>query len=101
LPKGELKPLRRFTASRIRKIRKSLGFSREEFARTLWASLRTVKSWESGRRSPVGAHHRLLILVEQSLGRPAFRVALRDPRAVDPMFLLYRILMAFYGRGIA
>ena len=89
--------MRRLTAGRIRKIRKSLGFSREEFARTLWASLKTVKSWEAGRRSPVGVHHRLLILVEQSLDRPVFRAALEDPRVVDPMFLLYRILKTFYG----
>jgi transcriptional regulator with XRE-family HTH domain len=93
--------MRRLTPDRVRKIRKALGFSREEFARTLWASLRTVKGWESGRRSPVGAHHRLLILVEQSLDRPDFRAALRDPRAVDPMFLLYRILTTFYGSDAA
>ena len=89
--------MRRLTASRIRKIRHSLGFSREEFARALWASLKTVKNWESGYRSPAGAHRGLLILVERSLDRPAFRTALADPRAVDPMFLLYRILKAFYG----
>jgi hypothetical protein len=92
--------VRRLTASRVRKIRKSLGFSREEFARTLWASLKTVKSWESGRLSPVGAHQRLLILVEQSMDRPTFRAALEDPRAVDPMFLLYRILKTFYGSSL-
>jgi transcriptional regulator with XRE-family HTH domain len=92
--------VRRLTASRVRKIRKSLGFSREEFARTLWASLKTVKSWESGRLSPVGAHQRLLILVEQSMDRPNFRAALEDPRAADPMFLLYRILKTFYGSNL-
>jgi transcriptional regulator with XRE-family HTH domain len=94
---GRTETVRRLTASRIRKIRHSLGFSREEFARALWASLKTVKNWESGYRSPAGAHRGLLILVERSLDRPAFRTALADPRAVDPMFLLYRILKAFYG----
>jgi DNA-binding XRE family transcriptional regulator len=87
----------RLTASRVRKIRKESGFSREEFARTLWVALKTVQEWESNGRTPVGVHHKLLVLLEHGLSNPSFRTALRDPRAADPLFLLYRLLEPLYG----
>jgi DNA-binding transcriptional regulator YiaG len=81
---------------RIRQIRRTLGFSRRDFARTLWAASKTVMEWESGKRSPVGMHHRLLALWEQGLVNSSFRTALQDPRASDPMFLLFRLLRPLY-----
>jgi DNA-binding XRE family transcriptional regulator len=87
----------RLTARRVRKIRKKSGFSRKEFARALWVARKTVNEWEAGGRTPVGAHHRLLLLLEHGLSNPSFRSALRDPRAGDPLFLLYRLLEPLYG----
>jgi putative transcriptional regulator len=78
------------TPVRVRKIRKAIGFSQEDFARTLWVTYTTVNRWEAGRAAPSGMHHRILVLLEQGLNRPSFRAALRDPRAGDPMFLLAR-----------
>jgi len=86
----------KMTPGRIRKIRKLLGFSRVEFARTLWAARSTVDQWESGDFAPVGMHHRLLVLLEQGLENPSFRSALQDSRTSDPMFLLYRLLEPLY-----
>ena len=81
---------------RIRLIRRALGFSRRDFARTLWAASKTVLEWEKGKRFPVGMHHRLLALWEQGLVNLSFRKALQDPRATDPMFLLFRLLQPLY-----
>jgi putative transcriptional regulator len=85
------------TPARVRKIRKALGFSQEDFARTLWVTYTTVNRWEAGRAAPSGMHLRILLLLEQGLGRPSFRAVLRDPRASDPMFLLHRLLEPLYG----
>jgi transcriptional regulator with XRE-family HTH domain len=86
----------RLSATRIRKIRKELNFTREEFARVLWVARKTVDEWESGGRNPVGAHRRLLLLLEHGLSTPSFRTTLRDPRAEDPLFLLFRLLEPLY-----
>jgi transcriptional regulator with XRE-family HTH domain len=86
----------RFSATRIRKIRKELNFTREEFARVLWVARKTVDEWESGGRKPVGAHRRLLLLLEHGLSTPSFRTTLRDPRSEDPLFLLFRLLEPLY-----
>ncbi len=87
----------RLSASRVRRLRKELKFTRREFARALWVAQKTVTEWESGRRTPVGAHHRLMLQLEHGLSNPSFRSALRDPRAGDPLFLLYRLLESIYG----
>jgi len=86
----------RLSASRVRKLRKELNFTRREFARAMWVASKTVKEWETGGRTPVGAHHRLLLLLEHGLSNPSFRSALRDPRADDPLFLLYRLVEPLY-----
>jgi hypothetical protein len=91
----------RLTPIRIRKIRKALGFSKREFARTLWAAVATIERWESGDICPAGMHHRFLVLLESALANPSFKPALRDPRAGDPMFLLYRLLEPLYERHSA
>ena len=48
--------MRGLSAARVRKIRKELHFTREQFARVLWVALKTVDEWESGaqasRRAP-------------------------------------------------
>ena len=85
---------------RIRGIRSALGISRKDFARSLWTSSKSVMEWENGKRSPVGMHRRLLSLWEQSLVSLPVRSALQDPRATDPMFLLFVLLRPFYGRRV-
>jgi transcriptional regulator with XRE-family HTH domain len=88
--------VKRLAPGRIRKIRQGSGLSKKEFGRNVWAAERTVARWESGRCVPVGIHYRLLILLEQHLTTPFLRVALRDPRALNPMFLVYRLLKLVY-----
>ena len=89
--------LRNMTPSRVKKIRRMLGFSQEEFARTLWVTYSTVNRWEAGRAAPFGVHLRILQLIEESLATRSFRTVLGDPRATDPMFLLHRLLEPLYG----
>ena len=88
--------MQRLTPSRIRRIRKTLGMSRKEFGRILWAALTTVEQWETGECVPVGTHRRLLLLLEEALADPRFKPIVRDPRANDPLFLLYRLLKPLY-----
>lgn len=87
--------------SRVRKIRKTLGLSQEDFARTLWVSYVSLNRWEKGHGVPKGMHLRLLLLLERSLGSASLQAALKDPRAVDPMFLLYRLLEPLYASSKA
>jgi hypothetical protein len=89
--------MQRLTPSRIRKMRTTLGMSRKEFGRILWAALTTVEQWETGECVPVGTHRRLLLLVEEALADPGFKPIVRDPRANDPLFVLYRLLKPLYA----
>jgi transcriptional regulator with XRE-family HTH domain len=85
------------TPSRVRKIRKALGFSQQDFGHILWVTWSTVTRWESGYAAPSGVHLRILTLLDQQLASPALRGALRDPRSGDPMFILYRLLEPLYS----
>lgn len=85
------------TPSRLRKIRKALGFSRQDFAHIMWATWSTVNRWESGYAAPSGVHLRILVLLDRELSSPALRRALADPRAGDPMFILFRLLEPVYS----
>ena len=85
------------TPSRVRKIRKALGFSQQDFAHILWVTWSTVNRWESGFAAPSGVHLRILAILDQHLTSPTLRAALRDPRSGDPMFVLYRLLQPLYA----
>ena len=84
------------TPARVRKIRKALGFSQEDFAHILWITWTTVNRWETGAAVPRGLHLRILQLLEHRLATRSFGATLRDPRAGDPMFLLFRLLEPVY-----
>lgn len=73
------------TPSRIRKIRKALGMSQADFARLLWVTYSTLSRWELGYAVPFGLHLRILEQLRNQVARPAFKKALKDPRADDPL----------------
>ena len=54
----------------IQKARKRLGLSQDQFATVFGVSASTLRKWEQGQRSPVGAARTLLKVIE------------REPRAV-------------------
>jgi DNA-binding XRE family transcriptional regulator len=85
------------TPTRIRKIRKALDLSLEDFAHILWVTWTTVGRWETGAAKPHGLHLRVLQLLQSQLSTRRFRASLQDPRSGDPMFLLYRLLQPLYG----
>lgn len=85
------------TPERIRRIRKSLGYTQERLAQILGVAWTTVHRWESGSSTPTGIPARLLLLLEQRVGQPDFQAALRDARASDPMFILYSLLGNTYS----
>jgi DNA-binding XRE family transcriptional regulator len=82
--------------TRLRKIRKTLDFSQEDFAHILWVTWTTINRWENGAAKPYGIHLRILQLLERGSATRSFRATLEDPRAGDPMFLLYRLLQPLY-----
>jgi putative transcriptional regulator len=43
-----------------REIRARMGLTQEEFAETLYISVKTLRNWEQGRREPSGPAMRLL-----------------------------------------
>src|SRR5580692_7409218 len=97
LPIQGVKTMCTLTPSRIRKMRRTLGMSKAEFGHILWAAVTTVDQWESGECAPVGMHKRLLLLLEDALEDPTVRLTFRNARAIDPMFLLYKLLDPIYG----
>lgn len=62
-----------YLPDQIASIRNRLGFSQGVFALRLAVSVKTVRSWEQGTRTPSGAAARLLQLMEN----PATLEALR------------------------
>jgi transcriptional regulator with XRE-family HTH domain len=89
----------RISATEVRRIRKAIGFSQEEFARFLWVTYSTLNRWEAGRAAPFGMHLRVLILLQRQMAKRSFRRALLHPRAADLTFLLYRLLQLSYEAG--
>lgn len=55
----------RYSAARIRRLRRTMGLSQAVFADTLNVSRETVRAWEQGRREPGGATLRLLEVAER------------------------------------
>jgi putative transcriptional regulator len=48
----------------IRKARKKLGLSQDQFADAFGVSASTLRKWEQGQRSPTGAAKTLLKIIE-------------------------------------
>lgn len=64
-----------YTASDVKKIRATIGYSQALFARFLNVSVKTVRSWESGERKPSQSALRLLEIIENGIYRPVKRAA--------------------------
>jgi putative transcriptional regulator len=63
-------PAANYTAEEIKRIRSELHYPQSLFAKFLNVSLKTVQSWESGRRVPSHAASRLLEVVDKGYYRP-------------------------------
>ena len=63
-------PPKIYKAKDIKHIRKSSNYSQGIFARILNVSVKTVQSWESGKRVPSHAALRLLEIVDKGIYRP-------------------------------
>jgi transcriptional regulator with XRE-family HTH domain len=91
----KIKPEMRGTE--VRRIRKALGFTQEEFSRFLWVTYSTLNRWEADRAKPFGMHLQILLLLRRELTKQTFRDLLHDPRSADPTFLLFGLLKSCYG----
>ena len=60
-------PPTEYKASDIKKLRERKKFSQGYFAKILGVSLRTLQSWEAGKRNPAPSALRLLEIVDQGL----------------------------------
>ena len=63
-------PPSNYKAKDIKKIRERYKYSQSYFAKMLNVSIRTIESWESGKRSPSQAALRLLELIDKNIYRP-------------------------------
>lgn len=54
----------------IKNIRKNNMYSQGIFARVLNVSIKTVQSWESGKRTPRDASLRLLEIIDKGIYQP-------------------------------
>lgn len=59
-----------YKAKDVKKIRESGRYSQGYFARILNVSVKTVQSWESGKRIPSHSALRLLEIVDKGIYRP-------------------------------
>ena len=68
IKEGKRKPARvtTYEPTVVLEIRRQLGVTQAEFAKTLGASLESVKSWELGRRHPSGLATRVLSAMHES-----------------------------------
>lgn len=67
ITRGEAEPSRvtELEVPDAKKLRESLGFSQDEFARALRVSVATLRNWEQNRRQPTGPARVLLTIVQQ------------------------------------
>lgn len=63
-------PATNYTAKDVKRIRESLNYPQNLFAKFLNVSPRTVEAWESGRRIPNHAALRLLEIIDKGIYRP-------------------------------
>lgn len=57
-------PVKTYTASEVKSIRKSTGMSQKLFAEYLGVSNKTVEAWEQGTNHPSGSSSRMLSMME-------------------------------------
>src|SRR5713226_7367609 len=65
--RGEKEPSRTFVSVNpdVKRIRSDLRLSQDELAAMIGVSVRTVRAWEQGVRSPAGPARRLLLVAAQ------------------------------------
>ncbi|WP_042281705.1 helix-turn-helix domain-containing protein [Candidatus Protochlamydia sp. R18] len=63
-------PANMYSAQDVKRIRESLNYPQNLFARFLNVSIRTVEAWETGRRTPNHAALRLLEIVDKGIYHP-------------------------------
>jgi putative transcriptional regulator len=64
-------PPAEYRAKDIQKIRRNKQYSQSFFAKVLNVSVRTVQSWESGKRNPNHAALRLLEIIDKGIYSPS------------------------------
>ncbi len=50
----------------VRRVRKRLGFTQQEFARRIDVPQETIRNWEQGKRCPTGAARALLRVLDKA-----------------------------------
>lgn len=65
--KGKMPPSRTFVVDEVdvKRIRAQYGLSQSEFAALLGISIKTLRNWEQGRRTPEGPARVLLMVAEK------------------------------------
>ena len=56
--------IEKFSATKIKKLRKEAGVSQPVFAKIINVTVATIKQWERGERTPSGAALKLLFIIK-------------------------------------
>lgn|SRR3989344_4676193 len=56
--------IEKFSAAKIRKLRKEVGVSQPVFAKIINVNVATIKQWERGERTPSGTALKLLFIIK-------------------------------------
>ena len=60
-----VKPVKKYSAEDVKKVRLSVNMTQAMFAGMLGVSQKTVEAWESGRNVPMGPASRILDLLSE------------------------------------
>lgn len=63
-------PPKEYNAKAIKNIRENSRYSQSVFAKVLNVSVKTIQSWESGKRVPSHAALRLLEIIDKGIYKP-------------------------------
>ena len=68
IARGEAKPARLYVPSEIdvRSLRKTLGFSQDDFAAHFGFTLNQIRNWEQERSRPIGGERAYLMMIESN-----------------------------------
>jgi putative transcriptional regulator len=62
----QIEPVKTYSASKIRAIRKNAGMTQAVLASYMGVNRKTVEAWERGTNQPTGSARRLLSIIEDN-----------------------------------
>ena len=68
-------PVRKYSSSQIKAIRKKVGLTQAAFANCIGVTSKAVEKWESGKSIPSGSTARMLELLDNNIVTPEYFIS--------------------------